>query len=170
MLKLKFQSFGHLLQRADSFRKTLMLGKIEGRRTSGRQRGWDGWMASLTQWTWVWVDSGSWWWTGRPGVLKSMVSQRIRPNWVTELNWTEWTEEPGRLQSMGSQTVGARVGRIGKSTFILPSWKLKSLICHFEKWTKPTCWVKAENIISMALTKVTRLIIIWVYCFWCPSR
>ena len=52
--------------------------------------GWDGWMASLTQWTWVWVDSGSWWWTGRPGVLRFMGSQRFGHNWVTELNWTEW--------------------------------------------------------------------------------
>ena len=51
-------------------------------------RGWDGWMASPTQWTWVWVNSGSWWWTGRPGVLQSMRSQRVRHNWVTELNWT----------------------------------------------------------------------------------
>ena len=55
----------------------------------GDDRGWDGWMASLTRWTWVWVDSGSWWWTGRPGVLWFMVSQRVGHNWVTELNWTE---------------------------------------------------------------------------------
>ena len=53
----------------------------------GDDRGWDGWMASLTQWTWVWVDSGSWWWTGRPGMLQSMGSQRVRHAWVTELNW-----------------------------------------------------------------------------------
>ena len=51
---------------------------------------WDGWMASLTQWTWVWVDSGSWWWTGRPGVLQSMESQRVRYNRVTEPNWTTY--------------------------------------------------------------------------------
>ena len=55
----------------------------------GDDRGWDGWMASPTQWTWVWVDSGSWWWTGRPGVLRFMGSQRIRHNWATELNWTD---------------------------------------------------------------------------------
>ena len=55
----------------------------------GDKRGWDGWMASLTQWTWVWVDSGSWWWTGRPGVLQSMGSQRVGHDWVTKLNWTE---------------------------------------------------------------------------------
>ena len=53
----------------------------------GDDRGWDGWMASLTQWTWVWVNSGSWWWTGRPGVLQFMGSQRVGHNWVTELNW-----------------------------------------------------------------------------------
>ena len=50
---------------------------------------WDGWMASPTQCTWVWVDSGSWWWTGRPGMLCSMGLQRVRHDWVTELNWTE---------------------------------------------------------------------------------
>ena len=52
-------------------------------------RGWDGWMASPTQWTWVWVDSRSWWWTGRPGMLQFMGSKRVRHNWATELNWTE---------------------------------------------------------------------------------
>ena len=55
----------------------------------GDDRGGDGWMASLTQWTWVWVNSGSWWWTGRAGVLQSMGSQRIGHDWATELNWME---------------------------------------------------------------------------------
>ena len=54
----------------------------------GGDRGWDGWMASLTRWTWVWVNSGSWWWTGMPGVLWFVWSQRVRHNWVTELNRT----------------------------------------------------------------------------------
>ena len=54
----------------------------------GDYEGWDDWMASLTQWTWVWVNFGSWWWTGRPGVLHSMGSQRVGHNWVTELNWS----------------------------------------------------------------------------------
>ena len=54
----------------------------------GDDRGWDGWMASLSRWTWVWIDSRSWWWTGRPGVLQSMGSQRVRHDWGTELNWT----------------------------------------------------------------------------------
>ena len=57
----------------------------------GDDRGWDGWMASQTQCTWVWVDSGSWWWTGSPGMLQFMGSQRVRHYWATELNWTELT-------------------------------------------------------------------------------
>ena len=52
----------------------------------GDGRGWDGWMASLTRWSWVWVNSGSWWWTGRPGVLRFMGPQRVRHDWATELN------------------------------------------------------------------------------------
>ena len=83
MLKLKRQYFGHLMQRADTFEKTLMLAKIEGRRRRG---GWDSWMASPTQWTWVWMASRSWWWTGRPGMLWFMGSQRVRHDWATELN------------------------------------------------------------------------------------
>ena len=64
MLKLKLWYFGHLMQRADSLEKTLMLGKTEVR--GGDNRGWDGWMASLTQWTWVWANSGRQWRTGKP--------------------------------------------------------------------------------------------------------
>ena len=55
----------------------------------GDDRGWDGWMASLTRWTWIWVNSGSWWWTGRPGMLRFMGSQRVGHDWATELNWTD---------------------------------------------------------------------------------
>ena len=88
MPKLKLQYFGHLMRRADSLRKTLMLGGIEGRRRREWQR-WDGWMASPTWWTWVWVNSGSWWWTGKPSVLRFMGLQRVGHDWVTELNWAE---------------------------------------------------------------------------------
>jgi len=54
----------------------------------GDDRGWDGWMASLTRWTWVWVNSGCWWWTGRPGVLRFTGPQRVGHDWATELKWT----------------------------------------------------------------------------------
>ena len=84
MPKLKLQYFDHLMWRIDSLEKTLTLGKIEGRRRRD-DRGWDGWMASLTWWTWVWVSSRSWWWTGKPGVLQSMGSQSIGHDWATEV-------------------------------------------------------------------------------------
>ena len=90
MLKLKFQYFGHLMQRVDSLEKTLILGGI-GAEGEGNDRGWDGWMASLTKWTWVWLNSRSWWWIGRPGVLQFMGSQRAGHDWAIELNWTEVT-------------------------------------------------------------------------------
>ena len=88
MLKLKVQYFGHLMQRTDSLEKTLMLGKIEGRRRREQQR--MRWLDGIpTRWTWVWVNSGSWWWTGKPGMLQSMGLKRVRHDWATELNWTD---------------------------------------------------------------------------------
>ena len=81
MLKLKLQYFG-LMQRDNSLEKTLMLGKTEAR--EGDNRGWDGWMASSTHWTWVWASSRRWWGTGKPGVLQSMGPQRVGHGWVTE--------------------------------------------------------------------------------------
>ena len=62
------------------------------RREEKGMTGWDGWLASPIQWTWIWVNSGRWWWTGRPGMLQSMGSQRVRNDWATELNWTEWKQ------------------------------------------------------------------------------
>ena len=92
MLKLKLQYFGHLIRRADSLEKTLMLGKLRAGK-EGDDKGWDDWMASPTQRIWVLVNSGSWWRTGRPGVLHFMGLQRVRHDWVTELNWTELTSK-----------------------------------------------------------------------------
>ena len=68
----------------------------------GDDRGWDGWMASPTRWTWVWVNSRRWWWTGRPGMLQFMGSQRVRHDWATELNWTELKsiQNAGGLKSL----------------------------------------------------------------------
>ena len=84
-VKLKLQYFGQLMWRTDSLEKTLLLERLKaGGEEDGK--GWDGWMASLTWWTWVWVNSGSWWWAGRPDVLQSMGSQRLGHD------LTDWTE------------------------------------------------------------------------------
>ena len=88
MLKLKLQFFGHLMRRTDSLEKTLIPGKIVGR----RRRGWQkmSWLVGIIDfWTWVWGSSKSWWWTRKPGLLQSMESQKVVHNWVTELNWTD---------------------------------------------------------------------------------
>ena len=87
MLKLKLQDFGHLMQRVDSLEK-LWCWEGLGAGGKGDDRGWDGWMASLTLWTWVWVNSGSWWWTGRPGMLQFMGSQRVRHDWTELKHWS----------------------------------------------------------------------------------
>ena len=81
-LMLKVQYFGQLMWRTDSLEKTLMVGQTESRRRRGQQR-MRNWMAS----PWVWVNSGSCWWTGRPGVLQATGLQRVGHDWATELNW-----------------------------------------------------------------------------------
>ena len=86
MLKLKLQYFGHLMRRVDWCWEGL------GARGEGDDRGWDGWMASLTPWMWVSVNSGSWWWTGRPGMLRFMGSQRVGHDWATDLIWSVWSD------------------------------------------------------------------------------
>ena len=95
MVKLKLQYFGHLMWRVDSLER-LWCWDGFGAGGEGDDRGWDGWMASLIRWMWVWVYSGSWWWTGRPGMLQFIGSQRVRQDWVTEMNWSElnWMRKP----------------------------------------------------------------------------
>ena len=88
MLKLKIQYFGYLMRKLTHLKR---LWRWEGLGTGGEgdDRGWDGWVASLTRWMWMWVNSRSWWWTRRPGVLRFMGSQRVRHDWVTDLIWSD---------------------------------------------------------------------------------
>ena len=86
MLKLKRQYFGYLMWRKTRCNVPWCWERLKAG-GEGDGRGWHGWMASPTQWTWIWVNSRSWWWTGRPGVLQSMGLQRVGHDWETELNW-----------------------------------------------------------------------------------
>ena len=89
MLKLKLAKLATWWEELTHLKRPWCWERLRAGR-EGDDRGWDGWMASMTQWTWVWVNSGSWWWTGRAacqGELQSMESQRVRHDWATELNW-----------------------------------------------------------------------------------
>ena len=88
ILKLKLQYFGYRCEELTHLKRPWCW---EGLKAGGEgdDRRWDGWMASLTQWRWVWVNSGSWWWTGRPGIVQSMGSQRVGHDRATEFNWTD---------------------------------------------------------------------------------
>ena len=85
MLKLKLQYLATWCKELTHLKRPWCWERLRAGR-EGDNRGWDGWMASLIQWTWVWLNSGSWWWTGRPGVLQSMESQRVGHYWATELS------------------------------------------------------------------------------------
>ena len=144
MLKLKLQYFGHLMWRADSLEKTLMLGKIEGKRTRGRQR--MRWLDGITNTMDIrLVGSGSWWWTGRPGVLRFMVSQRVRYDWASELNWYIYSlpvEPPYSLPSHSSRSSqSTRLGSCGMqhlpTSYFTPDSIYISMLLSYNSVLKP---------------------------------
>ena len=162
MLKLKLQYFGHLMGRVDSLEKTLMLGKIEGRRRRGGQR--IRWLDGITDSMDLgWVYSGSWWLTWRPGVLRFMGLQRVRHDWATELNWNHcwcwlqpWNSKMLAPCSKGMTnldsilrsraiTLPTKVRLVNAMVFPVvmygcESWTVKKAVCRriyaFELW----CW------------------------------
>ena len=138
MLKLKLQYFGHLIQRANSLEKTLMLEKIEGRRRRGRQR--MRWLDGITDsMTWVWVNSRSWWWTGRPGML---AVHGVAKSQTRLSDWTDW-----QLQSSSSET--------------LP--REEADFKNRELWsTSPNNWLYLEQNMQKFKTKSTS----WNRKFW----
>ena len=115
----------------------------------GDNRGWDGWMASLTWGTWVWVNSGSWWWTGRPGVLWFMGLQRVRHDWVTELNWTEWSSSfPHFLQF--------------KSEFDIKEFMIWATVSSWSCF----CWLYRASASSAAKNMINLISVLAIW--WCP--
>jgi len=154
MLKLKLQSFGHLLRRVDSLEKTLMLGKTESRRRRGRQR--TRWLDGITDSsTRVWASPGRWWRTGKPGVLQSMGSQRVGHNWVTyqqqclfqgflgssagkESAWN--AGDPSSIPKSGNSP-GERLGYpLQFSCASLVAQWVKNLPIMWETWVPPLGW------------------------------
>ena len=113
MLKLKLQYFGHLMWRVDSLEKPWCWKGL--RAGEGDDRGWDGWMASPTRWTWVWVNSVSWWWTESPGVLGFTGSQRVGHDWVTELNWTVYWINAWKSHWLNPSKASKQTGRVSFS-------------------------------------------------------
>jgi len=140
MLKLKLQYFGHLTWTADSLEKTGLLGKIEGRRRRD-DGGWDGWMASLTQWTWAWANSGKWWRTGKPVVLQSMGSKESDMTWWLNSNSADVSQHvPGWCPCGHSPNwlLGNRqfvILLFVRSRALLGAWDRRFLLlsvpCHF---------------------------------------
>ena len=121
----------------------------------GDDRGWDGWMASRTRWTWVWVNSRSWWWTGRPGMLRFMGLQRVRHNWATELNWTEHIK--AKIQNQISFTTAQKSETFRcKSTNHVQDLNAKNYRMlmkenrHLNKRKDTLClWIRRLNIVKM---------------------
>ena len=132
MLKLKLQYFGHLMRRVAHW-KRFWCWEGFGAGEEGDDGGWDGWMASPTRWTRVWVNSGSWWWTRRPGVLQFMGSQRVRHYWETELNWTLMTQMVKNLPGMWGIWVQSLVGKIPRRRASQPTPVFLSGESHGQK-------------------------------------
>ena len=118
----------------------------------GDDRGWDGWMASPTQWTWVWVNSGSWWWTGKPGVLQFMGSQRVGHDWVTELNWTAALNN---VDSFKHSSLGFSYWKFSSYLRIFLSYFLFWLILHYLCWDSLGLGLKPLKIASSLASSYT---------------
>ena len=134
MLKLKLLYFAPSCEELTHW-KRLWCWEGLGAGGEGDDRGWDGWMASPTPWTWVWVNSGSWWWTGRPGVLWFMGSQRVRHDWATELNWTETLLHNMRAFKNPIYQAAPRINYIRISGTKAPLFKVSEMIpLHMQVW------------------------------------
>ena len=144
MPKLKLHYFGHLMQALTHLKRPWCWERLKAGR-EGDDRGWDDWMASPTQWTWVWVNSGSWWWTGRPGRLQSLGSQRVGHNWVTKLNWckqsTHWNSPQGweRLRVEGEEGIRGWLDGIF-DTMDINLGKLQDMVRDREAWHVVVHW------------------------------
>ena len=136
MLKLKLQYLATWCEdlKRSWFWKRLKVGG------EGDDRGWDGWMASPTQWPWVWVNSGNWWWTGRPGMLQSMGSQRVGHDRATKLNWTEFDCRSLLVYILMGKVPPANTNpKLYPPVYVGSSINISILcLCYIEVWRKYT--------------------------------
>ena len=129
----------------------------------GDNKGWDDWMESPTLWTWVWVSSRSWWWTGRPAVLQSTVSQRVGHDWVIELNWTRVKNK--REGFLGGFVVKIHLPkketRVGSLIWEDPICHRATKLIHQDNWAQPlepgncNCWDH--------LLRLSKLMCLWAH-------
>ena len=153
MLKLKLRSLGHLMWRTDSSERPWCWERLKAGR-EGHDRGWDGWMASPTQCTWVWASSRSWWWTGQPGLPQFMGSQRVRHDWATELNWTNLLAVQGTLKNLLQHNLKASI--LWHSIFMV---QLSYPYMTSGKTIALTIWTLVSNVMFLLFTTLSRFVI-----------
>ena len=134
MLKLKLQHFGHLMQRMIYWKRSWCWERLKAG-GEGDDRGWDGWMASLTPWTWVWASSGSWWWTGRPGVLGSLWLALKTGNQKNKINKIE-TSFFENLIEIGYSLVRLSRKKKEKTQITI----IRNIICYRDKNENKRVW------------------------------
>ena len=154
MLKLNLQSFTTWCKQLIHWKRPWSWERLKaGRKDDDRE--WDGWMASPTQRTWVWASFRSWWWTGQTAMLQSMGSQRVRHDWVTELNWRGPGQPSPRLNNIPSFTrQTALTGNQTYSLMMIRSWDYKQ-----EHWTAilmshPRSWCSACDLFPVGTPDV----------------
>ena len=112
-----------------------------GAGAEGDDRGWHGWMASPTRWTWVWVNSRSWWWTGRPGLLRFMGLQRVGHDWATELNWTELNWMVSDAEYLYIFQVALCISFLKKCLFKTPTFWFGGGVCYWVVGISYVFWI-----------------------------
>ena len=127
--------------RTDTLERTLMLGKVQGRKRMDN-RGWEDWKAWLNQQTWVWVNSVSWWWTGRPGMLRFMGMQRFEHDWATKLNWTEHGLVPRNKKQFALLLV-CPIRKLPQASYPYLSEGRQNGNHNYRKLTKLITWITA---------------------------
>ena len=153
MLKLKLQSLATWYEELTHLKRPWCWERLKAG-GEGDGRGWDGWMASPTQWIWLWASSRSWWCTGQPGVLQSMGSQRVRHDWATELNWTNLPAVQGTLKSLLQHNLNASI--LCHLTFMA---QLSYPYMTSGKTIALTIWTLVSKVMFLLFTTLSRFVI-----------